>query len=813
MSIVFEVHNTLTLVKCQDPGQYKLLYDLLSYEVKGAKYIKRRMGHRAKHWNGYKSFYMAKRGGFLTGLLPQVLSNLKQLSVEAEVVDRRVKPTIPIGPYALDGISLYDYQTEAIEQFLKEGRGITQLATGAGKCLAKGTKVLMFDGTIKKVEDVQIGDQLMGDDSTPRTVLSLAHGNEEMYRVTPVKGEPYVVNKSHVLSLRATGNSIKHVDHYADLRSYTFDSLGTIDIPLTEYLSLAKSAKNVLKGYRVDVNFSSSEVPIDPYFLGLWLGDGRSDGPTICTPDQEIIDYLNQFAKSIGYIVTKYPEPSAADSYGIITASGKSNELKDKLRMLNLLNNKHIPLIYKANSREVRLAVLAGLIDTDGYLGNNYYEIVSKFKVLAEDIAFLARSLGLAAYIKNKEVNGVIYYRTTISGHVDMIPTRVRRKTASVRLQKKNALVTGITVEPIGEGEYFGFTLDGNGRFLLDDFTVTHNTECAIALTKALGVPTLFLTHRIQLLYQMAQRFAKRMPNMSDQIGLIGDSVYEPRRITIATVQTIDSLIKRDQAQAKALLRQYQFLIIDEAHRAKSKQFHLPASLCNEAYYRLAMTATPFMRGDPEENFYLTGISGPIIAKVSATDLIERGILAKPFFKFFPVNTLKLDKLTNWRDVYEQGIIHNEYRNNIIAKQAAKLVASGKKILVIVVEVEHGKVVEKALLNEGLMAKFITGQNTMAERESALNWLRSNNGQVIVATNIFDEGIDVHEINAVILAAGTKSAPALFQRTGRALRNKGDEANFAIIIDFIDYQHGKLLEHSLARYRLIQSEPGFAILG
>jgi len=79
-----------------------------------------------------------------------------------------------------------------------------------GKCLGKGTKVVMYDGTLKRVEDVKVGDLLMGDDSTPRRVLSLARGREEMYWVRQNKGVDYRVNKSHILSLKRSRNEGKY---------------------------------------------------------------------------------------------------------------------------------------------------------------------------------------------------------------------------------------------------------------------------------------------------------------------------------------------------------------------------------------------------------------------------------------------------------------------------------------------------------------------------------------------------------------------------------------------------------------------------
>ena len=125
-------------------------------------------------------------------------------------------------------------------------------------------------------------------------------------------------------------------------------------------------------------------------------------------------------------------------------------------------NEKFIPRDYLVNSREVRLAILAGLIDTDGSLISNCYEIAQKSERLAKDIVFLARSLGLAAYVKKCEKSDQFgttgkYWRTHISGKIDAIPVLVSRKKAAIRRQIKDVLVTGIKVESIGRGNIMVF--------------------------------------------------------------------------------------------------------------------------------------------------------------------------------------------------------------------------------------------------------------------------------------------------------------------------------------------------------------------
>jgi len=336
---------------------------------------------------------------------------------------------------------------------------------GSGKCLAPGTPVLMFDGTVKLVEAIRVNDLLMGPDSLPRRVTGLAHGFEDMFDVIPTKGDTYRVNRSHILSLNVSN------------RNYI------ANITIDQYFAQSNDFKHHAKGWRVGVNFPTKEVSIHPYLLGLWLGDGSSDELAFHTVDPEIVEFLDYAANLYGLRVHRYQKAKKCPRYRLTNESrGLQNVLRQTFKNQNLFNNKHIPFAYKTNSREIRLQVLAGLIDSDGHLANNGYSITSKFPVLADDICYLARSLGLAAYkvqTINKSQNGTegIYYRVSISGHTDMVPTLLKRKQATPRKQKKDVLNTGIKVQYAGFGEYFGFELEGHNKlFLLGDFTVTHNT-------------------------------------------------------------------------------------------------------------------------------------------------------------------------------------------------------------------------------------------------------------------------------------------------------------------------------------------------
>lgn len=347
--------------------------------------------------------------------------------------------------------------------------------TGAGKCLARGTALLMFDGTNRLVEDIRPGDLLMGPDSLPRQVKALGHGRDEMFRIIPTKGESFTVNSSHILALKVCRSK----------RSHSRDQF----ISVLEYLKKSKTFKHRAKLYRTGVNFPARPVPFDPYFIGLWLGDGDNRDPVITTEDKEIVSYLYDFAASNGLQVGMSKNPARTRRYhlgfgpsGYHYTKGK-NPAREILHKLRIRYNKHIPAVYKFNSRTVRLEILAGLLDSDGSLSHGGFDFVSKYQCLADDVVYISRSLGLAAYVsptrKTCVNNGVVgdYWRVSISGDTHEIPTKIRRKQAMPRRQIKNVLHVGFRIARAGQGEYFGFEIDGDGLFLLADFTVTHNTR------------------------------------------------------------------------------------------------------------------------------------------------------------------------------------------------------------------------------------------------------------------------------------------------------------------------------------------------
>lgn len=391
----------------------------------------------------------------------------------------------------IDGIDIWKGFNSQIEVVTFKDNPFASI----GKCMAKGTKVLMYDGSFKNIEDVVVGDKLMGPDSKERNVLSTTIGKDWMYEIQQERGISYTVNSEHNLYLeqRCNSNAVK-------------DDGIKILTPL-EFLKLPKYKQLYTTGIKANqINFKSSEILIDPYYLGLWLGDGNSCGPAITIGDKEneLLEYLEKFYSSFKeHNIKIYRKNNSNCSTIRLTKSTCNNELHNLLKYYKLINNKHIPKEYLINSIDVRLQILAGLIDSDGYkINDTYYEIIQKNKVLADNIVFLTRSLGFYTKISEKKstIKGKdcgIVYRIMFTGDFSKIPVKVKRKKCKHKNTRTNPLRTRIKVEKKYYGDYYGFELDGDHLYLLEDFTITHNTTNIFIFEEGGKFPNLIESYNI----------------------------------------------------------------------------------------------------------------------------------------------------------------------------------------------------------------------------------------------------------------------------------------------------------------------------
>jgi replicative DNA helicase len=188
---------------------------------------------------------------------------------------------------------------------------------------------------------------------------------------------------------------------------------------------------------------------VDPWILGAWLGDGHSLQPAITSIDDEVVETFRVFASSLGLRVTQ-----SGISYFLVGAKGILNPFTAALRGLGVWGEKHVPELYVHNSREVRLGLLAGILDTDGHLdaGTNY-DFVQKNERTFDGVREIAHSLGLTMtksleskscmYLGEKRTGQ--YFRGLIAGAAELlaeIPVKIPRKKFVMRKKARFDLIT-----------------------------------------------------------------------------------------------------------------------------------------------------------------------------------------------------------------------------------------------------------------------------------------------------------------------------------------------------------------------------------
>jgi len=460
-------------------------------------------------------------------------------------------------------------------------------------CVAPDNPILLWNGKTIQAQDIQVGDELIGDDGDKRTVSKVVSGTDNMYEISQTFGDTYIVNSVHILTLiipshknifwkestkswvmhyydrndkqikcktiRTVGCITKRTEHfnkstitkedaYQQIKQFrdTIPDDNVVDIRLSDYLKLSNNQKRFFSGYKLykPIKWKKQDVLIDPYIFGTWLGDGDYCGRGFTTIYPEIVKKYCLWAASIGAEIVHHTDKSG-DTYhfgirrrgsGRLTAIGHPdhncdictgcqsskfkcivcdwhpenfqhdvvkvngvatngmkrsdlNPFKEILKKHGLFKNKHIPDVYIRNDEQTRLALLAGFIDTDGCVKKNknrngyhyHAEIYQKDDIhghLLDSVAQIASSLGFRSRIY-KMSNGM--KTLNISGHdLHRIPTIIPHKNipkVTLDVHTRNYYASRIQIKHVGSGKYCGWYIDGNERFLLGDYTVTHNTR------------------------------------------------------------------------------------------------------------------------------------------------------------------------------------------------------------------------------------------------------------------------------------------------------------------------------------------------
>jgi superfamily II DNA or RNA helicase len=452
---------------------------------------------------------------------------------------------------------LRDYQKNIVSTYLNSTKydfenkspvGLLEIPCGRGKCLGKDTPILMYDSTIKKVQNVKVGDKIMGDDSTPRIVKTLARGRETMYKIHTDSGH-YIVNESHILSLKTSNNDV-------------------VDISLMDYLSNNHIYKEKLYGYRVPIEFSNDDEEVPKPEKAYAHGWNRS-----------------VFDKSL----TAH-HLSAKEEYNVIKKQYIKTNRNTRLHLIaGILESNH----FTHHKNIQRENYFSHVIDEplNNYI-ENYLNIINISNQFAEDILFIVRSLGwggvktkmFSPYVTDKCSNNDLLREMDTLYKVELyfpsyeeiyaIPFRKKNiskewvHTVAKYKIRRDLLLYDINVERLDEDEYYGFEIDGNRRFVLGDLTVTHNTVIALNIISKLQTKTLVVVHKGFLLNQWVERIQQFLPGA--RIGKIQGQIIDIDNKDIV-IGMIQSLSMKEYPQK--MFSSFGLTIVDECHHISSEVF------------------------------------------------------------------------------------------------------------------------------------------------------------------------------------------------------------------------------------------------
>lgn len=395
---------------------------------------------------------------------------------------------LPSSAGLLNGnLALYPYQEDIFQKMILAKRGICSMVMGAGKSSPVTSNVLTPDGW-KKMGDVKVGDYVIGSSGQPTKVVGVfPQGLKKTYKVTFTDDSSMECCDEHLWAIRTPQQKLRKNDFQVkELRHFMND--------LVDKQGNHKYHIPMVK----PVEFSKRETKLDPYFLGLLLGDGGMSQNSVYISSSDDFIVTEASKRLPKNVVMK--QKSTYDWVFVKTSSEetKENKLKSLLVDLKLMGKKSpekfIPSEYKYNDFATRLEVLQGLMDSDGFCDKQGKNTIfySTSKQLVLDVQELVQSFGGTAVIKDKQTyyvykgekkTGLPSFAVHISLPTDIIPFKLPRKLQRfVPKTKYQPNRYFKSVEYVGNIESQCISVEADDHlYVAENYIVTHNTLTTIA--------------------------------------------------------------------------------------------------------------------------------------------------------------------------------------------------------------------------------------------------------------------------------------------------------------------------------------------
>lgn len=697
-------------------------------------------------------------------------------------------------PYQADAIS-------AVEAAWQEHNNVLLVAaTGAGKAQPLDAQILTDTGFIA-MRDVRIGSRVIGQDGLAHNVIGVyPQGVKPVYRMTFADKTSTECCIDHLWSVQTKSQKSREsgfiVKPTAELINDLYDGSGARKwfLPVVSPVEFAES----------------NPLPIDPYVLGILLGDGCfTQDIRFSSADEFIVHELRQrlplaeivHIGGFDYLI-RYPSKGP-----------NTNPLTTIVRRLGLFGcnsfGKFVPQEYLFASIEDRISLLRGLMDSDGTadrMGRSA-EFCTTSQRLANDICFLIRSLGGLTNIRTRS-NGFYTYKGEVrkaaksyrisANLIGINPFLLPRKASLYNISKTTGVRKSIeSIEYVRDADCQCIMVDGPDHlYVTDDFIVTHNTQMFLRiLVDALGDTKrgLIIAHRQELIDQPVERLRQIAPewiaNIADRprIGIVMAERNEcNRQLTVATIQTLSSKKRLDQLLAHGPI---DVLVVDETHHATAATYmklYQALKEVNPELKLLGVTATP-QRADGDG---LSKVFDHVAAKITIADLVKLGWLVKP--RWLGIKTgisLAGVKSNNGDFVASQlaAAMDTPQGQRLIVESYQKF-ATERKAIAFTASVQGAHDLAAAFCKAGIRAQAIDASTPKEDRRTILGDFRAGRIQILTNCQVLTEGFDAPGTSCILMCRPTQSDGLYCQMIGRGFRPKAGRAlpdEDCLILDFM----------------------------
>ena len=796
----------------------EVVVDATSYFFPGYKFTTRFKNGR---WDGRVKLFSKVTRTFPAGLAQTVLEALREVHVQVQLDDRRYCPNVPVSfPQSLPGASFdypYDYQPLCAWEMARRQRGVIGIATNGGKsaCAAlfiAATKIptlfmvpnltLLYQTqkAMAKYLDLKLDDVgLIGDNHwEPKPWITVATANTLYARLsTPVcmdflkAQQLLIVDECFVAGTRIDGKPIEEIKVGDLVRSYN-EEIGQIENCPVEKIHISKPKMLV----RVQVNgITLTCTPGHPF----WTQRGWVLALALLSSDMVL--YTTQTQKGGNY---------ANSEMQFLWNGRRTNKNQKQRSLLSNLSSKEMGFTKKDSScsmhRMRKRSDCAGL---------STIEPAKKRSCLLQHR--LQNKMDIAEIFRNSKKYQSKAIKSTVGKNEIKQPNVTPRSKSQTESYSQS----------------YGMETSNSGR-KWQKFTSPAITSCQ-HFGMGNGSSNSYRSWWTRIPYLLQSGHWRENSENSNRgrwrFSLCPretNSRSEKRRVSswyrVESVEilkqtsdgTFGGLCPKGVVYNLQVKKNHTYfaenIVVHNCHRQSSNSWYLVSRSCS-AFWRFGLSGTPMRRSDGAD-LRLIGVTGPVIYEVKNKELIRRKISVQPIVHFLKITKPLLSKTMPYREVHKLGIVENPYRNNDICLAVSEFVEQGLNVLITVDEIKHGEILDKRLwtFKQKLFIphQFVNGSEIMEIRNKALADFERGDLRVLIATNIFSEGLNLPNIDVLALAGGGKAAITLLQRIGRGLRTGGN-TEYLHIIDTADFQHRYLLLHSLQRMQEYKDQDCFEI--